>query len=64
MQGSTRFLLSSLATALTFFIIGYIKGRIVQWPSLTSDLETLAFGGAAATLAHITGALLNRLLGQ
>jgi len=64
MQGNTRFLLSSLATALTFFVIGYVKGRIVQRPGLRSGLETLAIGGAAAALAYLAGAALHRLVAQ
>jgi VIT1/CCC1 family predicted Fe2+/Mn2+ transporter len=62
MPGTTRFLLSSVATAVTFFIIGYVKGRVVQRPGLRSGLETLAIGGAAAVLAYFAGAALHSLV--
>lgn len=62
--GPVRFLLSTAATAMTFFVIGFIKGRIVQRPGLRSGIETLAIGGVAAALAYVTGAALHSLLAQ
>ena len=64
MSGMFRFSLSSVATAVTFFVIGYAKGRIVQRPGVWSGLETLAVGGAAAALAYLAGAMLHRIVGQ
>ena len=63
MTGTVRFATSSLATAVTFFAIGYAKGRIVQRPGIWSGLETLAVGGVAATLAYFAGAALHHLAG-
>jgi VIT1/CCC1 family predicted Fe2+/Mn2+ transporter len=63
MPSGTRFLLSAVATAITFFVIGYLKGRVVQRPRLWSGLETLAVGGIAAALAYLAGAALHWLVG-
>jgi VIT1/CCC1 family predicted Fe2+/Mn2+ transporter len=52
------FLISTVATAATFFAIGLAKGWIVHRPLLRSGLETLFVGGAAAALAYLVGAIL------
>jgi len=52
------FVLSAGVTAITFFLIGLVKGRFVGRPMLSSGLETLATGGAAAALAFGAGAAL------
>jgi VIT1/CCC1 family predicted Fe2+/Mn2+ transporter len=49
------FALSSIATALTFFLIGTIKGRVVERSTWQSGLETLLVGGSAAVLAYLVG---------
>jgi VIT1/CCC1 family predicted Fe2+/Mn2+ transporter len=64
LQGNTIFLLSTLATMLTFFLIGIAKGRALERSWLGSGLETLAVGGAAALLAYGAGAGLRAVVGQ
>lgn len=46
-------------TAIAFFLIGWIKGKVVQKPLLRSGVGTLAVGGIAATVAFAVGYLLN-----
>lgn len=64
LEGRTTFLLSTIATMLTFYLIGVAKGRVLERSLLRSGLETLAVGGAAALLAYGAGAALHMLLGQ
>ena len=49
-------------TAIAFFLVGGIKGRIVQRPWLRSGLVTLAIGGIAAAVAFAVGYLLNMVI--
>jgi vacuolar iron transporter family protein len=56
------FLASTAATGLSFFLIGWFKGRILERPKLTEGIETLLVGGAAAALAYGVGLLLRLLL--
>src|SRR5690606_30247262 len=44
------FLVSAVATAITFTVIGAIRGRIAERSALRTALETLAMGGSAALL--------------
>jgi VIT1/CCC1 family predicted Fe2+/Mn2+ transporter len=53
--GRNPFAISSVATGLTFFLIGMIKGRIVERSIWKSGLETLVVGGSAALLAYLVG---------
>jgi VIT1/CCC1 family predicted Fe2+/Mn2+ transporter len=55
------FLWSSVLTGAAFFAIGALKGRFVEMSAWRSGTETLAVGGAAATLAYVVGTLLEGL---
>lgn len=57
-DGGHTFALSSVMTALTFVLIGTLKGLVVNRPWLPSSLETLLVGGAAAALSYAVGVLL------
>lgn len=61
---SQVFPVSTLATGLTFFAIGVLKGRTLQYPLFKSGMETLLVGGAAAALAYLAGILLKGLVGS
>jgi VIT1/CCC1 family predicted Fe2+/Mn2+ transporter len=56
------FALSALLTGVTFFAIGFVRGRIVNQSPLWSALETLSLGGTAAALAYVAGNLLESLI--
>jgi len=49
-------------TAAAFFLIGIVKGRIVQRPLLRSGLSTLSIGAIAAAVAYVVGSLLNSIV--
>lgn len=60
--GPTRvFLTSIVATALTFVVIGTLKGQALNRSKSRSALETLVIGCAAAALAYAVGAGLKEL---
>ncbi len=52
------FALTSVLTATTFFMIGYVRGRITERNAWLAGLETLFIGGIAAAVAYGVGALL------
>lgn len=60
-QANQTFVASSVLTGFTFFAIGVIRGRLVDRQPLTSGIETLLIGGAAAVLAFAVGRLLQGL---
>jgi len=57
------FLVSAVATAITFTVIGAIRGRIAERSALRTALETLAMGGSAALLSYAVGAYFRGLVG-
>lgn len=59
-HGSTRnsFAFSSALTAVTFFVVGFVRGRVVDRRPLASGVETLLIGGSAACVAFVVGKLL------
>lgn len=52
------FAASAFGTAVTFCLIGLVKGRVIGGSLAYSALETLLIGGCAAGLAYLTGAWL------
>ncbi|HXV46287.1 MAG TPA: VIT1/CCC1 transporter family protein [Nitrososphaera sp.] len=56
---SDAFTYSVIFTAVAFFLIGSVKGMVVQKPLLRSGLNTLLVGGIAAAVAFAVGYLLN-----
>jgi VIT1/CCC1 family predicted Fe2+/Mn2+ transporter len=59
--GSTAkysFVLTSALTAATFFLIGFIRGRVTERNPWVAGAETLFIGGVAATVAYAVGAML------
>jgi vacuolar iron transporter family protein len=56
------FFYSIIFTAIAFFLIGSIRGRVVKKSLLRSGLNTLLIGGIAASLAYIVGHILGVLV--
>jgi vacuolar iron transporter family protein len=53
------FAYSVASTVIAFFVIGGIKGRVMQKSMARSGLNTLFVGGMAAVVAFVVGYLLN-----
>lgn len=53
------FTYSIILTGAAFFLIGGVKGRMVQKPLIRSGLGTLLIGGIAASVAFVVGYILN-----
>lgn len=58
-----QFTLSAVLAGIVFFSIGTLKSLFLAKPFFISGLSTLLTGGAAATLAFLTGYLLRMLFG-
>jgi vacuolar iron transporter family protein len=56
------FLYSVIFTAISFFVIGIVRGKIVNKSLFRIGLSTLAVGGIAATVAYIVGYLLGMMV--
>jgi VIT1/CCC1 family predicted Fe2+/Mn2+ transporter len=52
------YLASSILTAVSLFFVGAIKARFLSAKWYRAGTETLAIGGAAASLAYLVGLLL------
>jgi VIT1/CCC1 family predicted Fe2+/Mn2+ transporter len=59
---SNALLYSILATAVSFFLIGSIRGKVVDKPVLGSGLNTLLIGGIAAAVSYSIGYVLSSIL--
>jgi vacuolar iron transporter family protein len=59
---SNAFFYSVLATASAFFLIGVIRGKVVQKSLIRSGFNTLIIGGAAAAASFAVGNLLSTLV--
>jgi VIT1/CCC1 family predicted Fe2+/Mn2+ transporter len=61
-SAADMFSIAALMTGITFFAIGYLRGRTShEHRPWLSGLETLGIGGAAAMLAYVVGVLLEGL---
>ncbi len=58
------FFYSSIFTGVTFFVIGIIRGRVIDGRPLIAGFETFAIGGGAALVAYLVGVLLDRVVGR
>lgn len=61
-ESDYAFYYSTFFTALSFFLVGMIKGKIVEKSILRSGFITLLIGGVAAIVAYIVGSLLNSVV--
>ena len=53
---------SVIFTEIAFFLVGMIKGKIIQKPLIRSGLNTMIIGGIAASVAYFVGYSLNLLV--
>ncbi len=58
-SSSDTFQYSVISTAIAFFLIGIVKGKIVKRSLFKSGIYTLAIGGIAAIVAYLVGYLLS-----
>lgn len=56
-----QFMFSTVIAGVMFFSIGIVKSYFMAQPTLRSGLKTLLMGGAAASLAYLTGYLLQEV---
>lgn len=59
---SQPFLIGSILTAVSFLIIGGVKGTIVKKHFIRSALETLLIGSIAAIVAFLAGYFMQRIV--
>ena len=53
------FYYSVIATASSFFLIGSIRGKVVEQPMIRSGFYTLLIGRTAAVVAYAVGHLVS-----
>jgi vacuolar iron transporter family protein len=58
-SSSDAFTYSVVLTGAAFFLIGGVKGKVVQKSLIRSGINTLLIGGIAASVAFVVGYLLN-----
>jgi len=56
------FTLSAVLTAIAFLVIGALKALVTKTNWFKSIAETLLLGATAASLAYLTGLLLEKIL--
>ena len=59
---SQMFVVSAGLTAITFFLIGFVRGRVTDRRAWFCAFETLLVGGAAAVLAYGVGVLFKGIV--
>lgn len=62
MVHSNKFILSTIFTLLTFFFIGYTRGRILNRNPLRLAFQSVIIGGTCATIAYFVGDYISTLL--
>jgi VIT1/CCC1 family predicted Fe2+/Mn2+ transporter len=62
LNNNTAFIISAFFTAISFFVIGYLRGHIVKENRLLSAIETLIIGAIAAIIAYFVGYFLATLI--
>jgi len=55
------FSVAIVATAITFILVGLIKGYVTGRSKLIAAFQTLAVGGAASAIAYFVGAFLKNI---
>jgi VIT1/CCC1 family predicted Fe2+/Mn2+ transporter len=63
-NANVTFLYSSIFTGVTFFLIGVIRGRVLDGKPLMAGIETFLIGSGAAAVAYLVGKLLEQIAGQ
>lgn len=61
-EGFSAFVVSGIATLFAFFVIGFIRGRVVGKSGIRSALETVLIGAVAAGIAYGAGAFIEQLI--
>lgn len=56
------FTASSVATAVSFALIGWLKARVTDGPIFSNVITTLLLGAVAATVAYVVGDVLESVL--
>lgn len=56
------FVISIVATLLTFLVIGYARGHVLGDHPVRTSLKTLLIGGVASAIAYTAGGLLETLI--
>ncbi len=56
------FLVSAIATAITFFIVGAARSLVIKKNAVIAGLEMLIVGGAAAAIAYGLGVYVETLI--
>lgn len=59
---SNALMYSVAATASSFFLIGNIRGKVVQKPIIASGFNTVLIGGAAAAVSYCIGYVLSTII--
>jgi VIT1/CCC1 family predicted Fe2+/Mn2+ transporter len=63
-DGENTFLISSIATAITLFLVGSARSLVIKKNPLVAGLEMLAVGGVAAIIAYALGSYVQALIGS